>query len=128
MNSYSPGKFHSPYNYTRDADGRTYYSRPVHWLNGKGPVNPPAGVQSLTDMYRGILDAEEPLAVLAPGQLLDAMYQRPYWADIADARFAQASNESLRRWSNELIKQGQAHKIPTTSQVSQISNTLSAYF
>ena len=45
------GKFHSPYNYTRDVNGKTYYTRDVHWLNGGAiPVNPPHGVQALTDM------------------------------------------------------------------------------
>jgi arylsulfatase A-like enzyme len=111
------GKFHSPYNYTRDDNGTSYYSRYVHWLNGGSkPLYPPAGLQSMCDTYRGILDQAEPLQLLEPGQLLDKMYQRAYFPDIADARYAQASNETLRALSNALIKSGHANQVPTTSQ------------
>jgi len=110
------GKYHSPYNYTRDASGKTYYSKDVQWLNGKGPVNAPAGVLSLSSAYRAVLDAHEPLQQLQLGQLLDAMYQRPYWADVADLRYAAASNETLLALSNKLIGEGKANKVPTTDQ------------
>ena len=26
------GKYHSPYNYTRDGSGRTFYSQPLGWI------------------------------------------------------------------------------------------------
>ena len=89
------GKYHSPYNYTRDENGTSYYSKPVQWLNGKGPVNAPGGVLSLTDAHSAYLDAHEPLVPLARGQLLDGMYRRPYWADVADLRYDQAFNDTL---------------------------------
>ena len=110
------GKFHAPYNYTRDENATTYYSKPVQWLNGQGPINPPDGVLSLSSAYRAYLDAHEPLVALQRGQLLDAMYQRPYWADIADLRYDQAFNATLLALSNKLIAAGQANKVPTTDQ------------
>ena len=188
------GKYHSPYNYTRDENGTTYYSKPVQWLNGQGPINPPAGVLSLSDAYRARLDKRapgltvcactmgaarvcsgdsamawrkaalssakgprnmarydvrcqmcvtyitpttaggsdleycmgievplllclehvpcvalprhEPLKELQRGQLLDGMYRRPYWADIADLRYEQAFNATLLALSNKFIREG----------------------
>ena len=110
------GKYHAPYNYTRDENGTTYYTKDVQWLNGDGPINPPAGVLSLSSAYRAYLDEHEPLQPLQLGQLLDAMYQRPYWADVADLRYTQASNATLLALSNRLISAGHANKVPTTDQ------------
>ena len=91
------GKFHSPYQYTRDEHDKTYYSQPVQWMNGKGPSNPPKGIQGLSDTYHSYLDLHEPLQQLLPGQLLDGSYRRPYWADVADLRYEQAFNKSPRQ-------------------------------
>ncbi|EOD33207.1 hypothetical protein EMIHUDRAFT_202442 [Emiliania huxleyi CCMP1516] len=110
------GKYHSPYQYTRDEHDKTYYSQPVQWMNGKGPSNPPKGIQSLTDTYRSYLDLHEPLQQLLPGQLLDSCYRRPYWADVADLRYEQAFNKSLLALSNHLIRQGHADKVPKSPQ------------
>ena len=110
------GKYHSPYNYTRDDNLTSYYSRPVRWLNGGGPISPPAGVQSLSTAYRAYLDEHEPLKQLQRGQLLDAMYRRPYWADVADLRYNQTFNGTLLALSNRLISEGHANEIPTTDQ------------
>lgn len=111
------GKYHSPYNYTRDEHGTSYYSKPVQWLNGgTKPINPPTGVLSLTDAYRAYLDKHEPLRLLQRGQLMDGMYVRPYFADIADSRYAQAFNDTLLALSNQLIQRGLARKVPKTDQ------------
>lgn len=113
------GKYHSPYNYTRDENLKTYYSRPVLWLNGKGPNVKSAEDykrQSMSTTYRAYLDKAEPLKQLQPGQLLDSMYQRPYWADIADLRYNQTFNHTLLEVSNRLISEGNAAEVPTTDQ------------
>ena len=111
------GKYHSPYNYTRDEHGATYYTKPVQWLNGgTKPINPPTGVLSLTDGYRAYLDKHEPLQLLQRGQLMDGMYLRPYFADIADIRYKQAFNDTLLALSNNLIRKGLARKVPKTDQ------------
>eukprot|EP01043_Picozoa_sp_COSAG02_P085230 COSAG02_NODE_22915_length_736_cov_0.695447_1_plen_187_part_10 len=95
------GKYHSPYNYTRNVLGQTFYSQPVRWLNGgTTPINPPTGVQALADAYRSYMDQHEPLIPLQRGQLLDGMYRRPYWADVADKRYNQTFNDSLLALSN----------------------------
>jgi arylsulfatase A-like enzyme len=111
------GKYHSPYNYTRNVLGQTFYSQPVRWLNGgTTPINPPTGVQALADAYRSYMDQHEPLIPLQRGQLLDGMYRRPYWADVADKRYNQTFNDSLLALSNKLISEGHANEIPTTDQ------------
>ena len=131
------GKYHSPYNYTRDASGATYYTKPVRWLNGDGPIGCtpagsshcvlynqtanassglPTGVQSLSTAYRAYLDKHEPLIPLQLGQLMEGMYQRPYWADVADKRYNQTTNKTLLALTNRLIAEGNAHEVSHTDQ------------
>lgn len=50
------------------------------------------------------------------GQLLDGMYRRPYWADVADKRYDQTFNKTLLTLSNRLISEGKPQDIPTTDQ------------
>ena len=52
------------------------------------------------------LPRHEPLKELQRGQLLDGMYRRPYWADIADLRYEQAFNATLLALSNKFIREG----------------------
>jgi arylsulfatase A-like enzyme len=111
------GKYHSPYDYTRDDSGKTFYDQPVQWLNGGcTPKSPPKGVQAFEDSVKAYLDVHEPLKELQLGQLLDGEYRRPYWADIADGRYDQAFNKSLLAQSNELIRDGKSNKVPKTDQ------------
>jgi len=86
------------------------------WLNGNGPINPTEGVLSLSDAYHAYLDKHEPLVELQKGQLLDSMYKRPYWADVADKRYNQSFNDTLLKLTNENIKAGNLKAIPTTDQ------------
>lgn len=110
------GKYHAPYDYTQDDSGKSYYEQPVQWLNGNSLKNPPTDGSSMTDAYRAYLDEHEPLKQMQRGQLLDSLYRRPYWADVADARYSQAFNDTLLELSNRLISDGHANKIPTTDQ------------
>ena len=60
------------------------------------------------------LPRHEPLKELQRGQLLDGMYRRPYWADIADLRYAQAFNATLLALSNKFIREGPPRPLPPT--------------